>query len=507
VAVNVTVANGGYVTRTFNITVFANATLVGNQTVNNLAEGDITTILFNWNTTIMTAGNYVINATAWLPPEDDPKDNTKIAETVVKTLHDVAIISLEIPDKANAGVPVLVNVTVANQGTFEENVNLTIYYRPEIQHPPPPTVMNTTTFTLGRRPTSLAIQTNWNTTGLDDAFYSINATITIDSDEDLSDNTLFKSMTLNKGHDVSVIGVSATSRVFVGETVTISVIVQNVGGLNETLVEVNVSCGTEASSLESVGSQQVPSLNVGDSVTLMFTWSTVGLNPEISQNYLIEAEAILDEDVDLTNNRGTDTVAVASPRGTIAGIVTDALGNPIEGVTVTCGTYTSTTHANGSYTLSNVLEGNCIVAASKNGYETSSQTSITVVAGQTTSLNFTLTLLPTTGHIAGIVTDDAGNPIEGAQVTAGGNSVTTNSTGGYTIELAAGTYEVTVSANGYESSSETGVDVVAGATTTINLTLKPNQLSNILLYAAIVIAVIGVIAGTALYLRKRKKRT
>jgi uncharacterized membrane protein len=314
-------------------------------------------------------------------------------------------------------------------------------------------------------------------------------------------------MTLNKGHDVSVIGVSATSRVFVGETVTISVIVQNVGGLNETLVEVKVSCGTEASSLESVGSQQVPSLNVGDSVTLMFTWSTVGLNPEISQNYLIEAEAILDEDVDLTNNRGTDTVAVASPRGTIAGIVTDASGNPIEGVTVTCGTHTSTTHANGSYTLSNVLEGNYIVAASKNGYETSSQTSITVVAGQTTSLNFTLTLLPTTGHIAGIVTDDAGNPIEGAQVTAGGNSVTTNSTGGYTIELAAGTYEVTVSANGYESSSETGVDVVAGATTTINLTLKPNQLSNILLYAAIVIAVIGVIAGTALYLRKRKKRT
>jgi uncharacterized membrane protein len=359
---------------------------------------------------------------------------------------------------------------------------------------------------LGKRPTSTIIQTNWNTTGLDNGSYNVTARITVDNDEDPSDNTLSKSMTLNKGHDVSIFSVLATPKVFVGETVTISVIVQNVGGLNETLFEVNVSCGTEASSLESIGSQQVSSLNVGDSVTLTFAWSTADLNPEISQTYLIEAEAILDRDVDPTNNQGTDTVVVASPRGTIAGIIKDASGNPIEGATVTCGTYTNTTNASGSYRLSNVLAGNYAVTASKNGYQTSSQTSITVVAGQTTILNFTLTSLPTTGYITGTVTDDAGNPIEGAQVTAGSSSVSTNSTGGYSIELAAGTYNVTVSANGYESSSETDVAVVAGATTTVGFMLRPNQPLNILPYAAALVIIV-VIVGAAVYIQKRKKTT
>jgi hypothetical protein len=499
IAINATVANGGDVTRTFNITVYANTILVGNQTVNNLAGGDIATLAFNWNTTTMTAGNYIINATAWLPPDDDPKDNTKIATIEIKTLHDVAVISLEIPDEAFAGDLVPIKVTVANQGTFEENVNLTIYYRPEILHPPPPTVMNTTTFTLGKRPTSMTIQTNWNTTGLDNGSYKINATITIDIDEDPSDNILPKPMDLNLGHDVSITGVSATPKVFVGETVSISVTVQNVGGLNETLVEVKVTCGTEV-----IGSQQAPSLTVGNSVTLSFVWSTVGLQPGI---YGIEAEAILDKDADQTNNRKTVTVVVATPVGIIAGTVKDASGNPIEGASVTCGSYVNTTKADGSYRLSNVLAGNYTVTFSKNGYQTSSQASIRVVAGQTTNLNFTLTPLPTTGHIIGTVTDATGNPIEGAQVTAGGNSVSTNATGGYSIELAAGTYNVTVSADGYQSSSGTDVHVVAGATTTVDFTLKPNEPLNILLYAAAAAGIIIVIAGTALYLRKRKKTT
>jgi hypothetical protein len=498
VAINVAVMNGGNETTTFNITVYANTTLIGNQTVN-LAGGDITTLSFNWNTTTMTAGNYTINATAWLPPDDDPRDNTKTATIEIKTFHDVAVISLEIPDEANAGDLVAIKVTVANQGTFEENVNVTIYYRPEIQYPPPPTVMNTTTFTLGKRPTSITIQTNWNTTGLDNASYNISATITIDKDEDPSDNTLHKPMDLNLGHDVSIIGVSATPKVFVGETVAISVTVQNVGGLNETLVEVKVTCGTEA-----IGSQQVPSLTVGNSATLSFVWSTAGVNPGI---YGIEAEAILDKDIDPTYNRLTITVVVATPVGIIAGIVKDASGNPIGGVTVTCSNYANTTHANGSYRLSNVLAGNYTVTASKNGYQTSSQTSIRVVAGQTTNLNFTLTPLPTTGHITGTVTDANGNPIEGAQVTAGSNSASTNATGDYSIELAAGTYNVTVSADGYQSSSETDVHVVAGATTTVDFMLKPNEPLNILLYAAAAVGIIIVIAGTAVYLRKRKKTT
>jgi hypothetical protein len=91
-------------------------------------------------------------------------------------------------------------------------------------------------------------------------------------------------------------------------------------------------------------------------------------------------------------------------------------------------------------------------------------------------------------------------------VTAGSSSVSTNSTGGYSIELAAGTYNVTVSANGYESSSETDVAVVAGATTTVGFMLRPNQPLNILPYAAALVIIV-VIVGAAVYIQKRKKTT
>jgi len=505
VSINVGVANEGNFTETFDVKAYVNNTLIGTQTVTNLLIGGRTLLTFNWNTTTgITVGNYIINATAELLDDKYPDDNTRATLIKIKTIHDVAILGLEIPAEGTIGELVPINVTVANQGTFEENVNLTIYYQPIMPQPPEPKVANTTNFMLAKRPTSKTIQVNWNTTGLEAHSYTINATVTIDKDEDLSDNTLLEPplITLKLGHDVAVTAVSALPyQVFVGETVTISVTIQNVGGFNETLFEVKVTYDTK-----DIGSQQAPSLPAGNSTTLPFTWNTAGVDPNI---YPINAEAILDTDANRDNNRYTALVVVAAPIGHIAGIVKDtSIGTPIEGATVTAGTYAATTNPYGYYKLSNVLAGNYTVTASKNGYQTSSQTSIRVVAGQTTNLNFTLTSLPTTGHITGTVTDaSTGDPIEGAQVTAGGYSVSTNATGGYGIELAAGTYNVTVSANGYESSSETDVNVIAGATTTVDFKLTAVQPSNIFLYAAAGIGVIIVIAGTAVYLRKGRKTT
>jgi hypothetical protein len=418
VAVNVTIANKGSAAATYNLTVYANTTLIGNQTGNNLAAGETTTLPFIWDTAAMAVGNYTINATAWLPPGDNPQDNTRNVATEIKTLHDVAVTDLEVSD-AFTGDFVPVKVTVANQGTFEENVNVTIYYQSEIAGIRK--VVNTTVFSLGKRPTSEVIQTIWNTTGLNIGKCTINATITIDAlytDEDLSDNMLPKLLTLSRGHDV-VIDLSVTPKVLVGETVAINVTVQNVGGLDEGLVKINVTSGTTA-----IGSQQIPSLTVGNSVTFPFAWSTTGLSPGI---YTIDAEAILDKDEELTNNRDAKTTVVAAPTEIVA------------------------------------------------------------------------------GHIIGTVTDTAGNPIEGAHVSAGSSSASTNATGNYSLELSAGTYTVTVSASGYKNSSKTDVNVVSGATTTVNFTLEPNEQPNILLYAAAAIGIAVVLIGALVYLRKRKK--
>jgi hypothetical protein len=74
--------------------------------------------------------------------------------------------------------------------------------------------------------------------------------------------------------------------------------------------------------------------------------------------------------------------------------------------------------------------------------------------------------------LTGTVTASAtGNPINGATVTAGAASTTTNASGQYTIgSLAAGTYTVTASAAGYVTGSAS-VTLSAGGTTTQNFAL------------------------------------
>jgi hypothetical protein len=83
----------------------------------------------------------------------------------------------------------------------------------------------------------------------------------------------------------------------------------------------------------------------------------------------------------------------------------------------------------------------------------------------------------TTGTLQGTVTDASnGNPISGAMVDAGaGGSATTDSNGFYQIDnIPAGTYDVTASANGYNSSTATGVVITAGSTTTQDFALTPS---------------------------------
>lgn len=74
------------------------------------------------------------------------------------------------------------------------------------------------------------------------------------------------------------------------------------------------------------------------------------------------------------------------------------------------------------------------------------------------------------GTVTGTVTG-AGNPLPGAAVSVGSYQTTTSSTGGYSLTVAAGTYDLTVQAFGYASKTMTGVAVTAGRTTTQNLTL------------------------------------
>jgi len=81
-----------YCTETFNVTVYANTTAVGTQTVTNSPLEAKQTLTFSWNTSDFTVGNYTIWAYAEpLADEVDTTDNTMTSPTTVKVfLGDVS---------------------------------------------------------------------------------------------------------------------------------------------------------------------------------------------------------------------------------------------------------------------------------------------------------------------------------------------------------------------------------------------------------------------------------
>ena len=75
------------------------------------------------------------------------------------------------------------------------------------------------------------------------------------------------------------------------------------------------------------------------------------------------------------------------------------------------------------------------------------------------------------GTVAGIVRDMANAPIMGATVSCEDASATTNASGAYSMQVAAGTWSITASHPNYTPVTQPGVIVVTGQTTTVNFQL------------------------------------
>jgi streptogramin lyase len=83
---NVTVANEGGYTETFNTTAYATATIIGSENVT-LPAGNSTTVTFTWNTTGLAYGNYTLSAYAWpVPGETNTANNNFTGGTVKVTI-------------------------------------------------------------------------------------------------------------------------------------------------------------------------------------------------------------------------------------------------------------------------------------------------------------------------------------------------------------------------------------------------------------------------------------
>ena len=80
--------------------------------------------------------------------------------------------------------------------------------------------------------------------------------------------------------------------------------------------------------------------------------------------------------------------------GTISGTVKNTSNAAISGATVTDGIRSAITDINGNYAISNIPSGTYSVTASASGYQSSNQSSVSVTAGQITTVNFNLSPSP-----------------------------------------------------------------------------------------------------------------
>ena len=152
----------------------------------------------------------------------------------------------------------------------------------------------------------------------------------------------------------------------------------------------------------------------------------------------------------------------------------------VDGATVTAkgtaGTFTASTDNRGAYTMT-LVAGGYNVTATAAGYN--SQTfSTTVRSGKRVKVNFVLSEVVTTGgSLEGTVTDATSNPLTGVLVAtdSGGYSDQTDALGLYSMDVAAGTYSLTASLDGFQSATVDTVTVEADQITTTDFTL--NELS------------------------------
>ena len=218
------------------------------------------------------------------------------------TRHDVAVTGLSFSNNNPIqGESITITVAVLNNGTVTESTF-------DVKVSNGTSVVGTQTVTNLAAGGSNNLMFSWNTSGapLSQNTITANAT-TIPGETNLSNNVKTGTVTVQPiRHDIALTGLSfSNNSPKQGDSILITVIVQNNGTATENTFDVKVSNGTGQ-----IGTQTVTSLSAGNSKTLTFNWNTSGA--PLGQNTITANATAVPTETSLGNNAKTGTVTVLS---------------------------------------------------------------------------------------------------------------------------------------------------------------------------------------------------
>lgn len=239
----------------------------------------------------------------------------------------------------------------------------------------------------------------------------------------------------------------------------------------------------------SPGDAQVQVTGPGNfSQTFTGSKTLTGLNPgsytvEASKSGYFSAQATHEVEAGKTTTAVLSLIPVPAAQpteGKVAVLVVNGNGQPIAGATVSDGSQSATTDAQGRADLTYTQAGAYAISVNASGYLGDAKLA-SVELGKTAALTFRLQPVPpaapTTGtlvvHVYG---EDTGQTLAGSSVASSPALTFSGSGGLFTATAAPGTYAVTASASGYLDGSR-AVNVVAGQTSVLNIGLRRNTAS------------------------------
>ncbi len=213
----------------------------------------------------------------------------------------------------------------------------------------------------------------------------------------------------------------------------------------------------------SQGDQRVFAL---DAATGQLVWeqpvsSNLTSSPAYADGWLVTAD-------------GSGRLHAFHPTGQLRGVVTGPDG-PVAATVraVEADREVTSDPDTGEYELAGLPPGAHTIEVSQYGFEPQTHT-VQILVAQASTLDVELAAVGT-GALAGVVSDENGAPLPGATVTLSPTPLepaTTGDDGGYGFdEVAAGTYQLVVDADGYARTEDT-VTIVAGETTVVDYALE-----------------------------------